>query len=309
MIARLAEGQHGVVSRRQLNELGVTPSAIRTRLSSHRLHRIRNGVYSLAPSELSTHARALAAVLSCEATAVLSYRSAAWLWGLTTPATSWHVSTTSRSRSRPGVVIHKVQHLQPPDLTTIHQIPVTALPRTLIDTAVNATPRQLERLLDQAEILRILDVAAIHATIARSPRRAGVRNLLNVIQAHTPGTTPTRNRFEELFLELCDRVGLPRPQINVPLVLPNATEVTVDCLWRRRRVVAELDGRETHRTVRAFEEDRLRDTQLQLAGYAITRITWRRLQARPEQVAEDLRALLGRPGQTLGRPAAGSGRV
>jgi very-short-patch-repair endonuclease len=51
----------------------------------------------------------------------------------------------------------------------------------------------------------------------------------------------------------------------------------------------ELDGRATHHTVKAFEQDRERDRFLQVAGWRTVRITWRQL----DDVEGDLRALLG----------------
>ena len=42
-------------------------------------------------------------------------------------------------------------------------------------------------------------------------------------------------------------------------------------------MIVELDGFEGHGTRRAFEDDRVRDATLQLAGYRVIRITWRRL--------------------------------
>jgi very-short-patch-repair endonuclease len=68
----------------------------------------------------------------------------------------------------------------------------------------------------------------------------------------------------------------------------------VDAVWRNRRIVVELDGYDSHRTRTAFEEDRKRDTALQLAGYVVLRITYQRLTKEPNLVVAEIRWALDR---------------
>src|SRR4051794_4583992 len=82
-LAELAREQHGVVSICQLRELGYSDGSLRHDLGTGRLHPVFHGVYAVGNPALSQHGECLAAVLSCGDGTVLSYRSAAWLWGLT----------------------------------------------------------------------------------------------------------------------------------------------------------------------------------------------------------------------------------
>lgn len=66
----------------------------------------------------------------------------------------------------------------------------------------------------------------------------------------------------------------------------------VDAVWLECKLVVELDSHEFHLTRAAFERDRVRDANLQLAGYRVIRITHRRLQDEPEAIVATLRALL-----------------
>ena len=66
----------------------------------------------------------------------------------------------------------------------------------------------------------------------------------------------------------------------------------VDAVWRRERLVVELDGRAAHGTVRAFDADRERDRILQAQGWRVVRVTFRHLRDRPDTVVADLRRLL-----------------
>ena len=61
-------------------------------------------------------------------------------------------------------------------------------------------------------------------------------------------------------------------------------------LWRPQRLIAELDGYDTHQF--AFETDRERDADLLAAGLRVVRVTWERLTERPGKEAARFRDLL-----------------
>jgi very-short-patch-repair endonuclease len=67
----------------------------------------------------------------------------------------------------------------------------------------------------------------------------------------------------------------------------------VDCLWRKARLIVELDGRVAHVRELAFEDDRARDRALTAAGWRPIRITRAQLRGDPDGLEADLRALLG----------------
>src|SRR4051812_30316637 len=106
---RLAATQHGVLTRAQLRNLGLSRHAIAHRIERGRLHRVFPSVYAVGRPELSRHGRWMAAVLACGPRALLSHRSAAALWGLVTqvPA-AIHVSIPAATRRRlPRVEVHR----------------------------------------------------------------------------------------------------------------------------------------------------------------------------------------------------------
>jgi very-short-patch-repair endonuclease len=57
-------------------------------------------------------------------------------------------------------------------------------------------------------------------------------------------------------------------------------------------VIVETDGHRTHHTRQAFEQDRLRDQRLIVAGWTVIRITWRQLTQRPSEVTDRIAQLL-----------------
>lgn len=233
----------------------------------------------------------MAAVLATGPEAVLSHRDAAALWGLRDSAAARiDISVPRDLRSRPGIRVHRA--VLPADETTVRRgIPVTTTPRTLLDLATILSARQLERAIEEAEALRLTDPLSLDDLVERHHTRHGAPAIRRVLAAGRIGATLTRSELEERFLAFLDAHGLPRPEINVWLET-SAGWFEVDCLWRRDRVIVELDGYAHHGTRAAFERDRARDRALQATGWRVVRLTWRQLDEAPRRVAAELRALL-----------------
>lgn len=162
-LVALAGREHGVIALAQLRSLGLSPSGMRTRVASGRLHRLHGGVYALGRPELSTEGHWRAAVMACGPDAVLSHRSAAALQGLmSTAQTRIDVTVPRRSSlSRPGIRVHRYPCLIPVDRTSVDGIPCASVVRTLLDLTAVVHPLALERACDQAEVLRLLDWATL----------------------------------------------------------------------------------------------------------------------------------------------------
>lgn len=106
----VAAAQHGVVSRAQLEALGVGRGAVAHWIRSGRLHRVQRGVYALGHPRVSGHGRWLAATLSCGPGAALSHASAAALWGIRPSASRYvdvSVPTANGRAHRPGLRLHR----------------------------------------------------------------------------------------------------------------------------------------------------------------------------------------------------------
>jgi very-short-patch-repair endonuclease len=291
-VADLARRQHGVVAKRQLIALGVGAGAIKHRLGVGRLHRVHAGVYALGHRALSADGNRMAAVLASGPDARLSHRDAAALWDLRATAHTRIDVSVPRSgvRSRPGLHVHCTAPWHPDDCAHRRGIPVTSVARTLLDLAEVVPARALRHAFEEAERLRLADVRAIEAVAARGHGRHGVGALAPVLaEARTRPLSDTRSELERRFLDLIESAGLSPPATNVLV-----EGFLVDAVWPQQRLVVELDGRRYHHTRAAFERDRIRDAALQVAGYRVLRITWKRLHREPHMVGATIRALLGR---------------
>lgn len=269
--------------------MGLGPEAIKHRLRCGRLTPLHRGVYAVGAAPSTRERRWAAAVLACSRGAVLSHLSAAVLWGLRTTAPRVvDVTVPSRvGRPRPGLRVHRPRHLDPADITHRRAIPVTAVPRTLIDLAEIVSSRSLERSLDEAEYLGALGDHAMAAALARSQGRVGAARLAACLHRHDPGTTRTRSSLEEAFLTLVRRAGLPQPEVNAQL-----GPYEIDFLWRDRRLAVETDGGAAHNRASARERDGTRDAWLAAADFHSLRFTWKQVIERHEEVLAALRARL-----------------
>lgn len=298
-IAELAERQHGVVTRSQLEGLGLGGNSIDRRLQLGRLHRLYRGVYAVGHRVPSRESRWMAAVLLCGSGAVLSHRSAAVLWGIRDPTSrSIEVTTVAKSRSRGS--IHRHFAVLPPDeVTTERGIPVTSVPRTLFDLAAVSPVDVVEHALRESEYRRLHDRLSLPDLLARYPGRRGSTRVRECLRRRRDLPAGRARSWLELeFLPFLRRNGLPRPRLNVWLQV-GGRSMQVDCLWPGR-VVVELDGFAGHGTRVAFREDRARDRRLRVAGYGVTRIAPEQLEDEPEEIAADLRALFEVARGTLG---------
>jgi hypothetical protein len=291
-VAELATRQHGVVALWQLRPLGLSATAVRSRVAAGRLHPVHRGVYAVGHPVLAGEGHSMAAVLACGPGAVLSHRSAAEHWGLLRSSRRRVDVTVLRGRGghRPGIDVHRVRRLDPADVTTVDGIPCTTVARTLLDFAEVVNQRRVEQAVERAEILRLFDLGAIDAVCGRTPSRRGATVIASILRDYT-AEAPTKNELEKRFLAICDDAGVPRPQVNVWVDLPGGG-VEVDFLWEEERLIVETDGWETHGTSAAFERDRERDIRLRLAGWNPVRITWRRIENARGAVGREVRALL-----------------
>jgi very-short-patch-repair endonuclease len=192
---------------------------------------------------------------------------------------------TPGGRQQAGLRIHRATTLRSNELTHRHRIPVTTPARTLLDLASSLPRRALERALDQAEVLELIDLTNLTHTIDAHRGERGARRLAAALAEHVAGTALTKSELEERMLALCRTHGLEHPKVN-----EEVAGREVDFLFAAQRLVVEADSWQFHRTRQAFERDRQRDAILACAGYRTLRIRHRQLTSRPNEVLAALRS-------------------
>jgi hypothetical protein len=222
--------------------------------------------------------------------AVASHGSAAYLWGLYRFAPeSIDVTAPIRRRATREFRVHFSSILAVEDRLEREGIRVTSVPRTLLDLAIRAKPDQIERLLERAEELELLDLHAFEDVLDRAGGHRGRGRLRRALALYQPDPSFTRSRFEKQFRRLVIAAGLPAPSMNF-----NYAGYELDAYWPDLRFAVELDLFETHGTRAAFERDHVRQEELKLLGVEMIRVTRPRLQREPKAVMRNLATLLER---------------
>jgi hypothetical protein len=249
----------------------------------------------------------MAAVLACGANAALSHRSAAGLWGLRADnRRKSDISLPSPSaRARPAIEVHRSVTLTANDITSVDGIPCTTIARTLVDLGDVVPRRAVERAVEQADVLRLFDLNEVERAIACAGRRRGGGMLASVLE-DLQGPTLTASDLEEAFLALCRNAGLPPPEVNAWMTLPDGTPAKIDFLWRAERLAVETDGGPFHRTRQARERDAKRDQLLRVIAFEPVRFTGRQVAREPAWVQRCLSELIARR-QPLASRADGHG--
>jgi Protein of unknown function (DUF559)/Transcriptional regulator, AbiEi antitoxin len=260
-VGKRAARQWGVVSRAQLHGLDISGATVDVWVRRGRLVVLHRGVYAVGHAALRRDGRWLAAVPACGEAAALS-----------------HVSAAAH--------LHRSRSLDARDTTNHHGIPITTVPRTLLDLAAGVQAHRLERALAQAERLRLYDHRGIEDVLSRAN---GHRGRTPLTQATAQEPTFTRSELEAWFLALIRDAGVDQPLVNFALTAPDHPRLEVDFCWPQHRLIVEFDGWESHRARAAFEQDRRRDAALQEAGWRVLRFTWRE---DPTTIQRRLQALM-----------------
>ena len=282
--ARIASRQHGVISLPQLIKAGISRQAAHRAVDKGVLHRVHRGVYRFGHEAPSTDAFFIAAVLACGDAAVLSNRAAAFLYGLIKGATPAPEITSATNRHVEGIITHRVRHLDRLDVAMYRGIPITTVPRTIVDLADRFSLDDLARLCHEAEVRHGTKPAMVAAALARRPNTPGAWKLHEIFRGEV---RVTLSDLEDAFLALLKPAGFPLPETNRP-----AGGRYVDCRWPEHRLTVELDSYTYHHTRHGWEQDRRRKWEARARGDAFLRYTYADVTADGSLVLDELRPLL-----------------
>ena len=191
---------------------------------------------------------------------------------------------TARTKRRVRGVKTRRSRVDPRDATTFRGIPVTTLPRALVDLAAVLDLDELARAFHEAEVRYGTSPAQVEGVLERRPNSPGAAKLRAVLRGDMPVTL---SRLEKRFLALLREAGLPLPRTNRP-----AGTKRVDCRWPDRRLTVELDSYRYHHSRHAWEQDRRREREARARGDEFRRYTWGDVFEHAEQMLAELRALL-----------------
>ncbi len=278
----MAAAVHGVIEGKSLRAVGLTKSDIAYRVRTGRVYRRYPDVFAVGRPDLPLFGEFLAAVLACGPRAVLSHRSAARLWGIGNGGT-YRIDVTAPRSVRPkrGIRLHRPLSLGALDTTTLEGIPVTSVAQTLLDLAAPAYRMNVGRLLHEATVQQVLDMRAVWAVLARSPRAPGAPRLDRAAREEQPFS---RSGLEIASWAVFREFGVPLPRGN-RWVWDGEKLVEVDFVWFGERVIVEVDGGRYHSTRWRRRQDAAKTTALRAQGWSVLRFADVEVAGAPAQMA------------------------
>lgn len=289
----VASAQDGLLTRRQLRQLGLTHDYVDTQLDAGRWREVSSVVLATTTGTLSRQQLMWAGVLHAGPQSALGGLTALERHGLV----DWQ-------REEITVLLPKSHNLQPvagirfvetrrpvPLLLSPKPLPTWRIePAALLWAGYEPVTRSAYGLLAACVQQGLTTPYRLDGWITRMRplRRAKpFRRLLGDLAAGV------QSAAERDVLTMCDRFGLPRPRHQTRRRDSAGRLRFTDAEWRLadgRVVVLEVDGG-FHMAVRHWSADIERERQLVATGVIVVRCTAMELREHPERVVRDLRAL------------------
>lgn len=272
-IGTLAASQHGLVTRAQALDLGLSPRQIEYRQTMGVWELAAPGVYGIAGVPDQWKRRVHAATLSIHHSAASQLTAAGLHAVVAHPPPHPQVTVPfGRSTASPAATVHRAR-LTPLDTTTIDGIPCTTLERTLVDLAAVVGPRRLQRIVDDSMHTRLITPRSVDAAWERSQRAPGrhghaalLRSLIEWREPILPDSAAEMRLIRQL-----GQWGFPPPERQVQIRdASGAIIAEVDLGWSPWLLGIEYDSDRWHDPTR-WAADEARHRALEALGWTLLR--------------------------------------
>lgn len=278
-LARVARRQHGLITRLQACDAGLSPAGVQTRLTRGDWLRARRGVYAVAGVRPSPEQAALAVCLAVGDGCWVAHRSAAVMWGLRVPTTSIRIEVLTLPARRvqlEGVTQHRSGRLPLADLTHLRLAPITTAARTLVDCVPYLAGRRLAHAVDDALRRHVFTLADLSQCAGRLDHGHGRRRIVplrSILADRLPGYDPGGSQRELDVVGVLVRGGLPVPVQQHPVAVGGRNRF-LDYAYPDEKVGLEFDGFAEHGLIRTtFDDDRQRGNDLAVSGWLMLHFT------------------------------------
>lgn len=189
--------------------------------------------------------------------AVLSHRTAAWLWNLLPEPVIIEATVPLAEFRRTPTWLHLYRRdLRPDWVGEVWDLPVTKPGRTILDCVGVLPAGEAERLIDESARAAISELREFRSDVWGSAQ----------LRAHLRGAAfDATSEPERLFARALARRGV-RMLANHPV-----GPYFGDFVDERSHTIVEIDGREFHSESHTFCRDRRRQNALQLEGWFVLR--------------------------------------
>jgi very-short-patch-repair endonuclease len=290
---------HGIASRSDLIRLGVTADQLRRLLRLRVLVPACRGIYRLTAAP-TTALQPAAIACAVAPHVVVSHHSAGRIWGLRRlgPDRGLHVTIAGRvNRDVAADFVHRSHRIDPSDV--VHRpdgIRLTSPVRTAFDLAAVRSDHAFLSIIEQLlheERCSIPDLYEAGRRL-RERGRNGSARFGRVLQSRPGFAKPVGSDLELRVEQAIVAAGLPRPERQHPITLPDGSIVHPDFFWPVEREALEIDHVTWHGGKLDLTYDKRRDRQLRRVGVHVTRVTDDDVRRDLPGIIADLAAILGR---------------
>lgn len=162
---------------------------------------------------------------------------------------------------------------------------MTDVASTLIDLASCAAEWEVERAINEADRLDLVDIEALRAGIGALAPRPGMACMRRLLGRDAL----TDTGLERMFLALVRAARLPEPETQAWV-----SGYRVDFYWPKLGLIAEVDGWRYHRTAGEQATDHRRDQAHAAAGLTTLRFPEKQLRYAPQEATRRLSAVVSR---------------
>ena len=287
--------QHGLISRQQALEAGMTDDQIGWRLRTGQWAGVARGVYRHTVSPETPQSRLLAACLAYGG--VASHRSAAALHGIDGYKLD-QIEVLVPWKRRPtikGARLHRTTQMHLAKPVDRDGIPCTWIGRTVLDVAAVVTRTRLDQAIDavlRQGLLRLSDLYAVLVAHSRHGR-TGCGPFRDALDERRGDDMIPLSAWSRMVSDLLADFGLNRPALEYRICDPSGELLAqVDLAYPSHRLAIELDSKRWHLNSVSFERDPQRRNELTVAGWTVLTFTWRDYVDRPHQLCNTVAELL-----------------
>jgi hypothetical protein len=285
IIAGIATGAHGIVTRVELLAEDIPRGQIERRIKKGALIPEYPGVYRAGHRARSRESSYMAATKACGKGAALYNQAAGHLLGLL-KGPSWPPPEvlTPTERNIEGLKTRRARNLDPREVTEVDGIPVTTVPRTLLDLAATLDADSLARACHMAYVIYRVGPKHVGAILKRHPNVKGAGTLKAIMSGDLKVLL---SKLEKRFIERLVEAGLPLPETNRLI-----DGHYVECRWGDKRVTVELHGFRFHNSRHSWDEGNDREREAYARGDQFRRYSYKDVFEEPERMLAELRELL-----------------
>ena len=277
-LARIAASQHGVFTRQQAIDCGLTITRIDHYVEHGLWIRLYPGVYSHSATP-DTWMRRQAAAVWWASPAAASGLAAAYLHelpGFDQPAPEI-VTLNRKIVPHSGVKVHVTNWFAGGQVIRVRGIPTTSVERTLLDIAGLVPRRRAAIALDHALHLGLTTVGACDHCLYVTARRGrrGVATFRELVQSRWTLKEFPNSPLETLVYDVLVPTHLPAPTLQMSLMDSAGRFIArPDFVYPEWKVVVEGHSRRWHEGDEVESKDRAKHERLVSEGYEVIYVTW-----------------------------------